>query len=135
MKCYHLLIYFKGTQLLLNYSLYCYYTKPSICCYSVVGKLGTGADRGRTAEGTSMLSQQLFKAAFGESPNHGKRTLFVLSECGVVAWFSMDCKICRILFIIFFVSKVSTQTIHICKNLNCCCSDLLVLCLLSKLLV
>lgn len=26
---------------------------------------------GRPAEGTSMLSQQLFKAAFGESPHQG----------------------------------------------------------------
>ncbi|KAH3891533.1 serine/threonine-protein kinase ULK2-like isoform X2 [Dreissena polymorpha] len=37
---------------------------------NVLGRLGTGADRGRTAEGTSMLSQQLFKAAFGSPPAH-----------------------------------------------------------------
>ncbi|XP_052246713.1 serine/threonine-protein kinase unc-51-like isoform X3 [Dreissena polymorpha] len=46
-------------------------TPPSPLKKSVLGRLGTGADRGRTAEGTSMLSQQLFKAAFGSPPAHG----------------------------------------------------------------
>ncbi|XP_052246716.1 serine/threonine-protein kinase unc-51-like isoform X4 [Dreissena polymorpha] len=45
-------------------------TPPSPLKKSVLGRLGTGADRGRTAEGTSMLSQQLFKAAFGSPPAH-----------------------------------------------------------------